>query len=29
MIQIQGTLKLLSYEIERNPNKWKEKVESQ
>ena len=26
MIQIQGMSKLLSYEIERNPNKWKEKV---
>ena len=25
MIQIQGTLKLLIYEIERNPNKWKKK----
>ena len=28
MIQIQGTQKLLSYEIKKN-NKWKEKVESQ
>ena len=28
MMQIQGTLKLLSYEIERNPNKWKGKVAS-
>ena len=29
MTQIQGTSKLLSYEIKGNPNKWKEKVESQ
>ena len=29
MIQIQGTSKLLSYAIERTPNKWKKKVESQ
>ena len=29
MIKIQGTLKLLIYDIERNPNKWKEKIESQ
>ena len=29
IIQIQCTSKLLSYEIERDPNKWKEKVESQ
>ena len=29
MMQIQGKSKLLSYEIEWNPNKWKETVESQ
>ena len=29
MIQIQGTSELLSYEIERNSNKWNEKVESE
>ena len=29
MIQIQGMSKLLCYEIKRDPNKWKEKVESQ
>ena len=29
MRQIQGTMKLLSHEIERNLNKRKEKVESQ
>ena len=29
MIQIQATSELLSYEIERNPDKSKEKVESQ
>ena len=29
MIQIQATSKLLNYEIERNLNKRKEKVESQ
>ena len=29
MIQIQGTSKLLTYEIERYPNKRKEKVEPQ
>ena len=29
MIQIQGTSKLLSNEIEGNPDKWREKVESQ
>ena len=29
MIQIQGTSKLFSYEIKRNPIKPKEKVESQ
>ena len=31
MLQIEGTSKLLSisYEIEWNPDKWKEKVESQ
>ena len=28
MIQIQGTSKLLSYGIERNTNRWKEKVEA-
>ena len=29
MIKIPGKLKLLSYEIVKKPNKWKEKVESQ
>ena len=29
MIQIQGMSKLLCYEIKRDPNRWKEKVESQ
>ena len=29
MIQIQGTSELLSYEIERNSNKWNKKVESE
>ena len=29
MTQIQAMPKLLSYEIERIPNKWKQKVESQ